>query len=390
MAPEFGTPIHQLPLIPADVLKKHRVHEPLDTRFRSAARLLQALWREDQDLAIGSYVNEDGKRRNLGSRISQAAGKGGGNFLTPEIAYTARREAAYREIGALIDGERLATNLLSSMPLTFNLLAPWGHTPERASSYLVELMPAFTGAARQLLFEHSPGRGNSKFTGDYTVFDALIRYSDGEGRNGFVAFELKYSESLREPMPELKPRYDELSAASGLFTDPAATALRANPLQQLWREHLLAQSMIDHGLYDEGYLVVIAPALNYHVQDAAEAYQAQLREPEDGKVRFVNLTLEDVIEAIRLSDNAHAEALHRRYCDWWLVNGELEQNAPTFGLETRHPKRAGARGELARHERVERRLYVRQEELYRQSETRFLAAHRCRSTAPGHTKAKAA
>ena len=31
MAPEFGKPIHQLPLIPADVLKKHRVHEPLDT-----------------------------------------------------------------------------------------------------------------------------------------------------------------------------------------------------------------------------------------------------------------------------------------------------------------------------------------------------------------------
>jgi hypothetical protein len=41
-------------------------------------------------------------------------------------AHTARREAAYREVGALIDQERLATNLLSSMPLTFNLLAPGG------------------------------------------------------------------------------------------------------------------------------------------------------------------------------------------------------------------------------------------------------------------------
>jgi hypothetical protein len=47
--------------------------------------------------------------------------------------------------------------------------------------------------------------------------------------------------------------------------------------------------MIDNGLFDEGYLVTIAPVLNYHVQDAAEAYQAQLREPEDGKVRFINL-----------------------------------------------------------------------------------------------------
>ena len=156
MAPEFGKPIHQLPLIPANVLKKHRVHEPLDPRFRSAARLLQALWREDRGLPIGSYVNEDGKRRKLGSRISQAAGRTGGNFLTPEIAHSARRETAYREVGALIDQKRLATNLLSSMPLTFNLLAPWGHALERASSYLIELLPAFTGAARQLLFEHSP------------------------------------------------------------------------------------------------------------------------------------------------------------------------------------------------------------------------------------------
>jgi hypothetical protein len=90
--------------------------------------------------------------------------------------------------------------------------------------------------------------------------------------------------------------------------------------------------MIDHGLYDEGYLVVIAPALNYHIRHAAEAYQAQLREPETGKVRFVTLTLEDVIEVIRLSDPAHADALHRRYCDFWLVDGELELNATRVGL----------------------------------------------------------
>jgi hypothetical protein len=136
-------------------------------------------------------------------------------------AHTARRETAYREVGALIDTERLATNLLASMPLTFNLLAPRGHALERASSYLVELLlPAFTGAARQLLFEHSPGRGNPKFTGDYTAFDALIRYSECHGRNGFVAFEIKYSESMREPMPELKPRYDELSTRAASLPIP--------------------------------------------------------------------------------------------------------------------------------------------------------------------------
>jgi hypothetical protein len=68
-----------------------------------------------------------------------------------------------------------------------------------------------------------------------------------------------------------------------------------------------------------------------------------LREPEDGKVRFVNLALEDVIEVIRLSDPAHAEALHRRYCDFWLVDGELELNATRFSLPANRPARKPAK-----------------------------------------------
>jgi hypothetical protein len=88
--------------------------------------------------------------------------------------------------------------------------------------------------------------------------------------------------------------------------------------------------MIDNGLYDEGHLIEIAAALNYHVQDAAEVY--------------INLTLEDVIEVIRLSDQAHADALHHRYCDFWLVDGELERNAPTFGSPPTHAPAAQTGG----------------------------------------------
>jgi hypothetical protein len=37
MAPEFGKPIHQLPLIPANVLKKHRVGVGVEVRERIEA-----------------------------------------------------------------------------------------------------------------------------------------------------------------------------------------------------------------------------------------------------------------------------------------------------------------------------------------------------------------
>jgi hypothetical protein len=35
------------------------------------------------------------------------------------------------------------------MPLTFNLLAPWGHALERASGYLIELLKSGIGGPRR-------------------------------------------------------------------------------------------------------------------------------------------------------------------------------------------------------------------------------------------------
>jgi hypothetical protein len=46
---------------------------------------------------------------------------------------------------------------------------------------------------------------------------------------------------------------------------------------------------------------------------------------------------------IRLSDQEHAEALHRRYCDFWLVDGALELNAARFGLPTKRAARKPAK-----------------------------------------------
>ena len=91
---------------------------------------------------------------------------------------------------------------------------------------------------------------------------------------GFIAIEVKYAESMQEPAPALKPRYDEIADQSGLFIDARIRGTtRANPLQQLWREHLLAQAMLMRGDYDEGRFVVIAPRLNYHVQNAIQPLQ---------------------------------------------------------------------------------------------------------------------
>jgi hypothetical protein len=100
MAPEFGKPIHHLPLIPTNVLKTSR---PRAARYAVPARHppAPAVWREDRDLPIGSYVGEDGKRRKLGSRIAEAGAGEAAISSPPRSPIPPGARAAYREIGAL-------------------------------------------------------------------------------------------------------------------------------------------------------------------------------------------------------------------------------------------------------------------------------------------------
>jgi hypothetical protein len=322
-----GQPLRHLPLIPEPILRRHRVFEPSDTRFRACARLLQALWREQHQLPIGTHASPDGTRRKLGSRLSPAAGRSGANFLSPAVAALTRREVAYREVGAFIHEQRLWTNLLSSEPLTFNLFGPLRLDLPLASRALRLLCPDLgnrRAAVRAVWFEHAPGRGASRYTGDHTAFDVLLGYDTPQGRTGFVAVEVKYAEACQEPAPELKARYGEIAPGSGLFVEPLAPALRRNPCQQFFRQHCLAHTMVQQGLYEEGRFVVIAPALNHSVQSAVRTYQAHLAQPRPEQVGFVGLTLEEVITALgRAGAPDYARALYFRYLDWWAVDRAL-------------------------------------------------------------------
>jgi hypothetical protein len=312
-------PNERLPLIPESTLRAHKVHEPFDTRFRASARLLQALWRERAGLTMGAYVAR-GRRKKLGSRLAALPAMSGGNFLAEEIRHLARRELAYREPGAMIDEARVWGNLLSSMPLAFNLFGPLKLNPKRAARFVAALVPEFAGKIAHIAFEHSPARGDLAFTADATAFDALIVIRRDDGSKVFLAFEVKYSEGMTEPEPRYRQRYDELSSSCGLFIDAEAQELRRNPLQQLWREHMLAHTLVDNGLYDDGRFIVLAPKLNNDVQRAAIAYRKHLA-ASPSAVSFLNITLEEAADALRATGEVeYARAFVERYLDFGPVH----------------------------------------------------------------------
>lgn len=306
----------RVPFIPAKTLRQHKVYDGGDDRFRSAARLRQALYREENAWPIGSYTTAKGKKRRMGNYLAEKDAANGANFISPEVGKLVRTEIAYREDGALIDITRLQTNLLSSHPAVFNFFGPLKLDLDLATAFLQSVAPDYAGEVSDLLFEHSPARRHPLFTNCRTAFDVLIKCTTVQHKNGFIAVELKLSETMQEGPSALRPRWDELSRLSGLYKDPDHPALRSNPLQLLWRQHLLAHAMIMNGLYSTGRFIIVAPRYNEHVNGAVHDYRQHLANNE-GSIEFDAISFEDLTACIeRAGAKDLAQALRTRYCDY--------------------------------------------------------------------------
>lgn len=312
------------PIVPEAILKRHYAHEPSDTRFKAAARLLQSLWRDHHGFAVGRQSDDRGHGRKLGSRLTPVNAQSGVNFISPEIAALVRREVAYREISAVMDTKRLYGNLLSSQALTFNLLGALKLDREIATRVFRGLFPSLVAEVEDIWFEHSPGRGDKAFTGDHTAFDALVCCRTPAGQRGFIAIEVKYSEEASSPSQNVTEQLDLLSLQEAFYRDSEATELRLGRLQQFWREHLLAVSMVRGGLYDHGIFLVIAPSQNHQSQQMIASYRQELVEGGSPAVGFESATTEAFIDAVEQAGaQREAKALRERYFDFARVDRTL-------------------------------------------------------------------
>lgn len=308
-----------LPLIPEAILRKHHAYRPYDTRFQAAARLGQALWREREHLPIGRLPRGE-QSVKWGNLLGPAAARAGANFLNDDIRTVVRRELAYREPGAMIDEQRLWSNLMSSMPLAFNLFAPMKHDRALAKRVMARLAPGLFKSISLVLFEHSPSRGDATLTDDGTAYDVFITGRAADGAKVFAAIEVKFTEAATEPEARWRKRYDTLSEQCGLFREPGHEALRRNPLQQFWRLSMLAQASVDCGAYDRGVVLVVAPKRNRQVQRATWRFERLLTK-DPAKVGFSSVTLEDFVDVLRQAGaRDHAAALADRYLDFGSVH----------------------------------------------------------------------
>ena len=196
-APPMST--EPLPLLPPALLRAHHCHDMQDTRFRALARLAQALWRERQGLPCGACSTRPPASAANSAAASRRCGLAGANFVDPALVPLVRRELVYREIGAVIDADRLWTNSSPASRSPSTSSARSEQDLSLATAVLRRLCPDLAGTVSAVLLEHSPGRGDPAFTGDGTAFDVLLQLAQPDGTRSFAAVELKYSETRGRP-----------------------------------------------------------------------------------------------------------------------------------------------------------------------------------------------
>jgi predicted RNA-binding Zn-ribbon protein involved in translation (DUF1610 family) len=262
--------------------------------FQKKARLLQSMWREEKGYEAGVLGN-----RKLGNLLAMPWAKETlNNYLTDKIKKVLTQELlACDETEKLYGKPRIYNNLLSSQPLCFNLFAELKLDLELATKVFKKLTSGRIEKVTAIEFEYSPGRKDISYTGDRSAFDVYVEYTNNSNEKGFVGIEVKYHENLLNKAAEIKDRYFEISSMMNCFKQTGLDRIQQQPLEQIWRDHLLAGSLLysTKDNFKDGFFVFLYPQDNLHCRDAVEQYKQCLI---DDKT-FQSWTLEDVAGVIK-------------------------------------------------------------------------------------------
>lgn len=259
--------------------------------FAERARLLQSIWRTEKGYGFEKYGNF------LNLKFAKSTGA---NFLTENIFKIVRDEIKNKkEFGKVIKEPRIWNNLLSSQPLAFNLFGELKIDLGLAAKVFADLFPIREiKKLTNIEFEYSPGRQNLKYTGDNSAFDIFIEYENKLKERGFFGIEVKYSEDLNDKPSAHKEIYEKISAESGIFDLAQLENLKQKPIQQIWRDHLLALSLfISNNDYNIGDFIYLYPADNEKCVEGIIKYQQTFA---DSKRNFFRpITIEKLTETIK-------------------------------------------------------------------------------------------
>lgn len=245
---------------------------------RTASRRMLQSWYRQKVLKAAPGIDKYGIVRGSMLDSAEVAEAPTLNFLDdPEIYAVVEDRLA--DPSGTVEKDRLMRNLLSSMPLCFNLFGKLGTDPP-ALAAILRRSGIDVADVTEVRIEWAPGP-KSEHLNDNTAFDAFVEYSDSEDRKCFLGIETKYTESFSPREYDTEVYQSVTGDEANGFTPGAADVLVGSKSNQLWRNLMLAMST-RHGCgYDRGRVVVVSLHDDPGALQALTILRSNLKDPEE-------------------------------------------------------------------------------------------------------------
>lgn len=204
-------------------------------------------------------------------------------------------------------------NMLRSEHIPFNFFVPLSRNTEFARGVLNKFMGGVINTITDLKIDYAPNPDKALM--DNTSFDVYIEYRHASGGYGIIAFEVKYTERESRLMKDSKEAkeinqensvYYSLTEKTGLYRKEKVPQLKNDKYRQVWKNHLLGESMTrkNHpgSKYEYFTSIILYPYDNEHFRELVPEYKSFLHPGLEKS--FIGITYEEFIDAAaKLTDD---------------------------------------------------------------------------------------
>ena len=279
--------------------------------FTTRAAILQSYYRAsvNEKCGLGSkniVIGRDSNGRPILESIKQEYGHlvcGGEsrniNFYFEETYKYAKYRVENKRPDETIKSDRLFNNLLSSMPMAFNLFHPLiliqQKYPDLLNRMIKHVFPKLPiDKIDDILIEFIP-LPIEIYTMDRSAMDAAIVFRDELGKRYIISIETKYIDQLGQNKAKDNLLKLETAKSLNIFTENGINTI-SKGCTQIYRNFLLTEKYrLVHGLSDS-YSIILAPGEHPTTESEIVSLHENLK-PEF-QYKLQKYALEDFIESL--------------------------------------------------------------------------------------------
>jgi len=293
-----------------------------DRSMTAKYRLLQSTYRAEvlkEDFGHGPTKNSETRYGNMLINGEES----GSNFISDAAFKFAQIKVDQKQVNKAltIDEFRLYNNMLSSMPMCFNLFSDLRkllhENPAESSRIAKELFPEipWIDLLLDVDVEFIPVP-IADYTNDKSAFDAMLLVQDADGNRGLISIETKYTDILGGNTAKDSITKNALVEQGDFFDENLKAELRETGYKQIHRNFLLTYAYALKQGFSHFVNIVISPEEDHLSVAETDGLHQHMTKYQD---RIFKIPLETVVERGINCNNADYSQIMSRFKERYIA-----------------------------------------------------------------------